>query len=110
MARVEKGLTLAAMLIYRNFSYTYPLTPRMMEPFLRKYFPEHFKDAQQVGESLGAFPLASHVDPIAGDHWLLVGDAAEAIDPISGEGLSVALRGAEIAAECLVTGWNAGEY
>jgi flavin-dependent dehydrogenase len=28
------------------------------------------------------------------------------VDPISGEGMSLALRGAEIAAGCVVEGWN----
>ena len=47
---------------------------------------------------------------IAGDGWLLVGDAAGAIDPISGEGLSLALRGAEIASSTILEGWDPHVY
>jgi flavin-dependent dehydrogenase len=48
---------------------------------------------------LGSSPLAYSVDRIAGDNWMLVGDSAGRIDPITGEGLSVALVTGVMAAE-----------
>ncbi|MBA3295978.1 MAG: hypothetical protein H0U19_03515, partial [Acidobacteria bacterium] len=36
-----------------------------------------------------------------GDGWMLIGDAAGLVDPITREGISYALQSAEIAAECL---------
>jgi geranylgeranyl reductase family protein len=39
--------------------------------------------------------------PIAGDRWLLVGDAAGLVDPITREGIYFALRSAALAAEAL---------
>jgi len=48
-------------------------------------------------------PLASRARRIAGKGFLLVGDAAGYYDPMTGEGIYQALRGAEIAAEALLT-------
>lgn len=39
---------------------------------------------------------------ISGDKWLLVGDAAGQVNPLTGEGLLFSIWGAEIAAKCLV--------
>jgi 2-polyprenyl-6-methoxyphenol hydroxylase-like FAD-dependent oxidoreductase len=44
-------------------------------------------------------PLGLRSKRWAGEGWLLLGDAAGALDPITGEGLSLALKGAKIAAE-----------
>ena len=46
----------------------------------------------------GVTPLAHAVGRRAGDSWLLVGDAAGFLDPLTGEGLHRALRSAELAA------------
>jgi geranylgeranyl reductase family protein len=40
--------------------------------------------------------------PIAGDDWLLVGDAAGHCDPLTGEGIVYALWGARLAAEAIL--------
>lgn len=47
--------------------------------------------------------------PCAGPGWLAVGDAALAVDPLSGGGVAFALRSAELAAEALLGG-DAGSY
>jgi menaquinone-9 beta-reductase len=41
---------------------------------------------------------------VAGDRWLLVGDAAGLCDPITGEGIAHALRSAELAARAIQEG------
>ena len=46
----------------------------------------------------GVGPLAGSVRACAGDGFLLVGDAAGFCDPVTGEGIHRALRGAELAA------------
>lgn len=46
---------------------------------------------------------------IAGDDWLLVGDAAGHCDPLTGEGIKYALWGAKIAADCILNG-SVGKY
>ena len=47
----------------------------------------------------GVGPLARSVRSCAGAGYLLVGDAAGALDPFTGEGIYRALRGAELAAD-----------
>jgi flavin-dependent dehydrogenase len=47
----------------------------------------------------GIGPLAFYTAAQAGDGVLLVGDAAGFLDPLTGEGIHIALRGAELAAE-----------
>lgn len=58
-------------------------------------------------------PLACRAKRVAGDGFLLVGDAAGYYDPMTGEGVYQALRGAELAAgtvvEALANGGPAGE-
>ena len=107
IAPVESGLTLASLLLDRRFVLEHGFSLSGMNAFLRERFPEHFGfGAQRVGPILGAYPLSTRVDPVAGPDWVLVGDAAGLVDPISGEGMSLALRGAEIAAGCVVEGWK----
>ena len=49
----------------------------------------------------GAAPIGHRVTRVAGDGWLLVGDAVGFIDPFTGEGIYRALRSARLAAEAL---------
>ncbi|HYE99234.1 MAG TPA: FAD-dependent oxidoreductase [Planctomycetota bacterium] len=53
---------------------------------------------------LAAAPLGLRVGAVASDEILLVGDAAGAPDPVTGEGMSLALRCARAAAEAIVAG------
>ncbi|HLF95384.1 MAG TPA: hypothetical protein VJB14_18090, partial [Planctomycetota bacterium] len=53
---------------------------------------------------LGAGPLGLRVGMIATDDTLLVGDAAGAPDPVTGEGMSLALLSARAAAEAIAAG------
>jgi flavin-dependent dehydrogenase len=60
-----------------------------------------FRDIEIVRTFIGAGPLGSVVDPIVDGRVLLIGDAAGAVDPISGEGMSLALLSARAAAEAI---------
>lgn len=53
-------------------------------------------------------PLAHRVSRAAGANFMLLGDAAGFIDPISGEGLQRALASAQLAAEAIER-WRGGE-
>ena len=55
--------------------------------------------AERTTAIRGATPLARRVARVAGPGYLLVGDAAGATDPFTGEGVLRALRGAELAAD-----------
>jgi len=60
---------------------------------------EMLKGARPVNASRVLGPLACRATRVAGDGFLLVGDAAGYYDPMTGEGVYQALRGAELAAE-----------
>jgi flavin-dependent dehydrogenase len=55
-----------------------------------------------------SYPLAHRVRRLAGGEFLLVGDAAGFIDPVSGEGIYRAFQSAEHAAEAIER-WHAGD-
>lgn len=44
----------------------------------------------------------SHLDRVAGNDWLAIGDAAMAFDPLSSQGIMTALESGRLAAECVV--------
>ncbi|HET7216863.1 MAG TPA: geranylgeranyl reductase family protein [Vicinamibacterales bacterium] len=46
------------------------------------------------------------VDSFSGDRWMLAGDAAGLVDPITREGIFFALRSGEMAADALIAGVN----
>ena len=61
---------------------------------------DRFKNAQLEGKVVGyGLPLGSKERKISGDHYLLVGDAAHLIDPLTGEGIGNAFYSGFIAAE-----------
>jgi|TARA_R100000479_G_scaffold130736_1_gene68750 geranylgeranyl reductase family protein len=59
-----------------------------------------FKNAKPL-ETIKGFglPLGSKKKQLSGDHFLLLGDAANLIDPFTGEGIGNAIRSGRIAAE-----------
>ena len=62
-------------------------------------FAHRFTDAERIGPVKGfGLPLGSKPRPLAGDGWMLVGDAGSLIDPFSGEGIGNAMVSAEKAA------------
>ncbi len=64
-------------------------------------FESRFENARRIGPVRGwGLPLGSKPRPMAGDGWMLVGDAASLIDPFTGEGIGNAM----------VSGWRAGEW
>ena len=63
-------------------------------------FAHRFAHAERVGPVKGfGLPLGSKPRTLAGNGWLLVGDAGSLIDPFSGEGIGNAMVSAEKAAE-----------
>jgi geranylgeranyl reductase family protein len=59
---------------------------------------ERLAGAERVGNIRGVGPMAHRVRRVAGDGFLLVGDAAGFLDPFTGEGIYDALKGAQLAA------------
>jgi flavin-dependent dehydrogenase len=59
---------------------------------------ERFSRARRVGEVRALGPLAVDADAAGVPGLLLAGDAAGFVDPITGDGMRIAMRGAELAA------------
>ncbi|HLD77456.1 MAG TPA: NAD(P)/FAD-dependent oxidoreductase, partial [archaeon] len=65
-------------------------------------FAERFKDAEKVSPTQGwNLPVASYRRTVAGEGWVLVGDAASLIDPFTGEGIGNALLSGKLAAQTI---------
>jgi geranylgeranyl reductase family protein len=63
-------------------------------------FSARFEDAELDGKVLGfPLPLGSKKRKISGDGYLLIGDAASLIDPLTGEGIGNAIVSGKIAGE-----------
>ncbi len=97
LSPVGPGLTLAALLAHRDAG----LRPADHLPLVRRLLGPRAASARPVGRVLAAAPLATRAARPAGPGWFLVGDAAGRIDPVSGQGLSVALLSAELAADAV---------
>jgi geranylgeranyl reductase family protein len=70
-----------------------------------------FKDAQPTGTLQGCgLPLGSRWVTMSGDHFLLTGDAACLIDPVSGDGIGNAVLSGKLAAEQVIRCFNAGDF
>ena len=63
--------------------------------------PVDWAAAERSDPIEGAAPLGHRVASRAGDGWILVGDAAGFLDPLTGEGLHRALVSAELAADVI---------
>ena len=61
-------------------------------------------DIEQTAPLLACAPLGLHVPRIVGEGLLLVGDAAGAPDPITGDGIAMAIVSARNAARAIVSG------
>jgi flavin-dependent dehydrogenase len=95
IAPVEDGLTLVALLVDQRLG----LRSSDVLSFVGQLLPDRAVGTRLATPVLGSSPLAYSVDRIAGENWMLVGDSAGRIDPISGEGISVALTSGVMAAE-----------
>jgi menaquinone-9 beta-reductase len=65
--------------------------------------------AERVGTIRGVGPMGRRARRVAGDGWLLIGDAASFLDPFVGEGVVDALRGAQLAAPVASAALHAGD-
>jgi len=70
-----------------------------------------FKEANQIGE-LGGFglPLGSKTSVLSGANFMLAGDAASLIDPISGDGIGNAMLSGMLAAEQAIRCFNEEDF
>lgn len=72
---------------------------------------DRFKDAELISEVKGwGLPLGNVNRKISGDNYILTGDAAQLIDPFTGEGIGNALMSGMIAAETAVESVKANNF
>lgn len=113
LAAQDEDAALVALLLDRE----------AMRPFVRDQeagfwqtlhaFPllaERLSGSERISPILATGPLGSRVWPCFGDGFLLVGDSAGAVDPITGEGMSLSLRSAQIAARAVAEAFRAGDF
>lgn len=67
------------------------------------------RDVEIARRPIGASPLGSRVTPTVHGRIVLIGDAAGAVDPVSGEGMSLALVTARVAAEAIQRALETGD-
>lgn len=74
-------------------------------------FVERFRDAQLADEIRAwNLPIASYHRKCYGNGFLLLGDAASLIDPLSGEGVGNAMISGQIAAKIAIEAIEKGDY
>jgi geranylgeranyl reductase family protein len=75
-----------------------------LDYFISKYYP----NIKILSNFSAMVPTVTNVDffklPATGNNWLLVGDAAGHVDPITAEGITYALWSAELAADAISDG------
>ncbi len=75
----------------------------LLKSFMDEYLPKN----KIVSKYAAMLPSASDPNffqlPCAGSNWILIGDAAGHVDPISGGGILYALWGGELAAQAIVS-------
>lgn len=62
---------------------------------------ECLREYSEIEKRAAPLPFWTHHEPLARDGVFLVGDAAGLVDPLSGEGISYAVRSAHSAADCI---------
>ena len=72
-------------------------------------WPRELVEARTISEGFFCGPLRQEVSCVVADRMALVGDAAGFLDPITGEGLSIALVSAELLAGVLVEALDRGD-
>ena len=70
-----------------------------------------FNEASQTGKLEGyGLPLGSKRVQISGDHFILVGDAASLIDPLSGDGIGNAMLSGQLAAAQVMRSFTNNDF
>ena len=106
--RANVGLGMLSSEIKKRGVKLKPLLDKLVQ---HHRFAHRFRDARRLGPTRGwGLPLGSKPRPLAGDGWLLVGDAGSLIDPFTGEGIGNAMISGEKAAEWAERARDAGDF
>jgi len=73
-----------------------------LDSFINSYFP----NIKIISEWAAILPMIRNIKtfetPVAGENWILIGDAAGHVDPVIGEGIPYALWSGELAAKAII--------
>ena len=95
--RANVGLGMLSAAVKKRGVKLKPLLDQLVD---HPRFRDRFAGATRLGPVKGwGLPLGSKPRPLAGDGWMLVGDAGSLIDPFTGEGIGNAMVSAMKAAE-----------
>ncbi len=83
-------------------------TSDMMNAYVESS-PDYWELSNPTNHRGGKLSMALSVGPRAGPNWLIVGDAAGAINPWNGEGISYAYETGHMAAQAIATAIDAGD-
>jgi flavin-dependent dehydrogenase len=98
--RVNLGLVMDESALRRRLSHSRP--SEVVDEVVRSLAgADGLVDAPPTDEVAAHLPLAHRVRRVSGDGFVLVGDAAGFVDPLSGEGLHRALVSADLAADAI---------
>jgi flavin-dependent dehydrogenase len=75
-----------------------------------RLFSERIEKSQLVSSIMVTGPLGSRVRPCFGDGFLLIGDSAGALDPITGEGMALSLKSAQVAAHVVTEAFRSSDF
>ena len=102
------GLGMLSSTVKRRDVRLKPLLDRVIRS---DRFRERFRGARRAGPVVGwGLPLGSKPRTMAGDGWMLIGDAASLIDPFTGEGIGNAMLSGLHSAEWAAKAHAAGDF
>ncbi|RPI03542.1 MAG: NAD(P)/FAD-dependent oxidoreductase, partial [Calditrichaeota bacterium] len=67
--------------------------------YLQEFMSDHFPDASVLTTVIGGVPCDKTISPLTADGFLLVGDAAHQVNPITGGGIITAMTAGKIAGQ-----------
>jgi len=85
---------------------------RTAKKFLDRFIERHpliFQEASAVEFNSGGVPVRQTVEALAGDGLMIVGDAAQLVNPITGGGIKLAMISGKMAAEVAVESIKKGD-
>ncbi len=81
--------------------------------YLDKFIAEHpeiFGGASPIEINAGGVPVSSSVEKLAVDNLVLIGDAAQLVNPIHGGGIALAMHSGKLAAETALEALKEGNF
>ena len=80
-----------------------------LDKFISKH-PEIFETASPIEINTGGVPVSSSVETFVTDGLMVIGDAAQQVNPIHGGGIAIAMNAGKIAAEVAAKAIKEGDF